>query len=376
MNLHIYQTGIAHESRLQRHCIALKEAGVFSDVEFLGCALNQFDRNEIFEGGILATLLRKRDSRSLSFFNKLIDTLGWEIRAFNQARAKKPAVVTCHSLPVLPLCLAIKIAVSCKVVYEPHELETETIVSRGIRKKIAKVVEGFLISYCDAVIVVSNEISQWYAHAYKIKPPKVVRNMPRALQGVNQDECHETFREKFKIPPDGIIFLYQGYVGHGRRVRQYLRVFEELGDPFYIVFMGSGELASEIIDAAHSASNIFYQESVPSEEVLRYTVGADVGLCGVENVCLSYFFSLPNKMFEFLAAGIPCFAPEYHEMKSFVQRYGVGWTHGEADKDLVSLIHGLNRGVLNEKRENIKSVQPNLCWDAEKVVLIDSYRDL
>ena len=60
LNLHIYQTGIAHESRLIRHCEALKELEVFDDVSFLGSTDGQ-DQQVTFGSGLNATLITKTD---------------------------------------------------------------------------------------------------------------------------------------------------------------------------------------------------------------------------------------------------------------------------------------------------------------------------
>ena len=373
-NLHIYQTGVSHESRLIRHCEALRDLGGIPRVEFLGCAADH-DQDVEFGDGLKARLLYRPDVRHSSLISKLSATRRWGRRVAEEAIKMRPDLVTCHSLPVLPVCVHVKKKLGCALMYEPHELETETIVSRGIRQAIAKRLEKTLIKHCDGIIVVSEGIADWYSREYRIDRPSVVRNLP-TLEKNETPVRSSLLRDLHGIPDGEILFLYQGYVGAGRRVHQYLQVFAELGCPYHIVFMGNGELEGEIRAGAAIHDNIHYQEAVPSSEVLTHTVSADVGLCGVENACLSYFFSLPNKLFEFMASGIPSLVPAYPEMKRVVESTHCGWVHGESNEELVKAICSITPASIDERRDSTRVAVQHYRWEDERHKLVDAYAKL
>ena len=112
-------------------------------------------------------------------------------------------------------------------------------------------------------------------------------------------------RSELGIPDGDLVFLYQGGLFRARRIEQLLRVFSRAAKDRHVVFMGYGELERMVRSAAATNYNIHFRPAVSPHEVLALA-GADVGLVGVENVCLSYYYSLPNKFFEeSLLAGVP-----------------------------------------------------------------------
>jgi len=63
---------------------------------------------------------------------------------------------------------------------------------------------------------------------------------------------------------------------------------------------------------------------IPNDELLYYTASADVGLCVIRGQSLSYRWSMPNKLFEYMMAGIPVVASDFEEMGRVVREEGVG----------------------------------------------------
>lgn len=374
VNVHIYQTGIAHESRLIRHTVALSQSALFSDVFFIG-ATSGLDEDVTYGSGLRATLINKTDVRRSDVFSKFFATRKWGRRVISKSLELSPDVLTCHSLPTLSICNAIKKKSGCKLIYEPHELETETYVSRGLRKYASKYLEWSLIKEVDAVIVVSDSIADWYQQAYDIDRPVVVRNIPESRVKEFGFDC-PSVRELHSIPGNELVFLYQGNIARGRRIEQYLEVFSELKRPYHLVFMGNGPLQGLIEGYAEQYANIHHQPAVPSDEVLLYTATADIGLCGVDNACLSYFFSLPNKLFEFMAAGLPSLVPAFPEMKNEILRTGAGWTHGETNEELVEVILNIKKEDLVQHSDLAKRASRSRSWDFEKKELVKAYANL
>ena len=70
------------------------------------------------------------------------------------------------------------------------------------------------------------------------------------------------------------------------------------------------------------ASRLAFFGPVPSDQVTLYAASADLGIAPIENVCLSYYYCSPNKLFEYLLAGLPVIASDFPEMRHIIDKYG------------------------------------------------------
>lgn len=107
---------------------------------------------------------------------------------------------------------------------------------------------------------------------------------------------------------------------------------------------------------------------------MHYTVDADVGLCLTENSCLSHYLSLPNKFFEYLAAGVPVISSDFPEMASLVARHGCGWVTEPTAGALAAVIAAIDAADVRRKAEGARQASPMLTWDREQANLLDMYR--
>lgn len=105
---------------------------------------------------------------------------------------------------------------------------------------------------------------------------------------------------------------------------------------------------------------------------------AHVGISLEENIGMSYFYSLPNKIFDYIHAGIPVLASDFPEIKNIVEGYQIGITTTGSDPKLLAEI--INFMLHDEKlrkkwKKNIEKAISELNWEKEKLKLIDFYQD-
>lgn len=374
--VHVFDTPGTNESRFLKEATSTLLAGVVDEVLLL-CRWEQGlpDQETVREG---LTIRRPRRKLSSLPRNKFIGLLKmWEtFRVFRrETLASRPSIIHCHSLVPLRACAAVKRAAGCPLLYDPHELETETNGVKGIHRIVNRILERRYYGSADAVICVSDSIADWYAEAYGRGRPGVVRNIPdvRSQAGVGSTRI---LRERFKIADSDFLFIYQGGLFRGRRIEQLIRTFARVRPDRHLVFMGYGEMEGEVRMAADRHPNIHFHPAVPPGEVLKHTSSADVGLTGVANVCLSYYFSLPNKLFEYLAAGIPFLVPDYPEMTRIVTEHRCGWVVGENDEDWIARVNELTRPEVESGKDSARRAAPAYSWSREKSVLLDTYRRL
>lgn len=229
-----------------------------------------------------------------------------------------------HNLIALPLAIFIKKFVNkkIKIIYDCHEYETERDNMSFLKKFLFKKIEKIFIKHCNYTITVSNSIMNEYKKLYNLKNIQCIYNTPF----YSEYKISNVFRKKFKIDSDHKIFLYQGGFSKARGILKYIEVFKQLKDfKCCLILMGYGSLLEEVKEAAENNNNIFFQEAVSMDEIQKYTSSADYGLNITENTCLSRYYALPNKLFEYVMARIPIIVSNDYERGNFVRENQIGF---------------------------------------------------
>ncbi|MEN6508295.1 MAG: glycosyltransferase, partial [Smithella sp.] len=283
--------------------------------------------------------------------------------------------VNCHSLSVLPLCAVLKIRHKAKLVYDTHELETETANSAGFRKLLAKMTERVLVPFIDKVVVVNSDIARWYQNHYRLEGKiSIIQNVPYR-RNLNLYRSR-AFRDRFGIGDEDIIFLYQGVLSAGRGISLLLDVFSQLDKSKHLVMLGYGPLAGCIQEYEKKRDNIHYHKAVPPGDLNELTSSADVGLSVIENICLSYYLCLPNKIFEYLNCGLPIIVSGFPGMGGFVDKYRCGWKVDVSRDSIYAIIHSIQWEAIREKQREVLRINQNFGLQFEEKTLLKLYRQI
>ncbi len=373
VNVHLYPSPLLHETRMERICRFIAGTQAFSRIEMIGVGRDGLPTVEMRQGYLIRRLPRWQPPGPVAA-RKAVQTIDWSRRVLRTLWQEDVRCVNSHSLAMLPLGVLLKWRHGARLIYDAHELETEVATARGAVRVIYKAIERLLIRQCDGVVVVSDSIADWYLREYGIGRPTVVRNVPDAPADGLPAANPNLWRGRFGIPSDHLVFIYQGGLSRGRRIEQLIRVFAVAKPDRHVVFMGYGELETVVREAAERYANIHFAPAVRPDEVLRHTAGADVGLVGVENVCLSYYYSLPNKLFEFLLAGIPAIMPDFPEMKRVAAETGCGWVVGEEDAAWLAMVNGIEGPALAAAKACARQSAASFSWREEERSLSSLYR--
>ena len=371
LNIHIYPSPMTNESRIFKESRFLSKNYNFDKIILLGIWQEGLKKEEALENNIYI--------KRVSLFNvkkRSIMYLYYYLYVFLFIIFKRPKMINIHTLEFLPLALIAKIF-RIKVIYDAHELETEKANFKGFRKNISKIIERIFIKCTHGVIVVGDAIADHYKKMYpSMERPFVVLNTPSYKEITKKD----LFRENFNIKKEQIIFLYQGALSQGRGIEIILDTFKNRKDKnSVIVFMGYGALQDEIINITKVYKNIFFQPAVPHNIILDYTSSADVGISGLVDLssCLSYYYSLPNKIFEYLMAELPIIVPNAIEMKNFVLEKQVGVVLNENNcEELNKAINYMIEIDRNKFHLNIINTKNTYNWEFQEKVLMKLYNNL
>ncbi len=259
------------------------------------------------------------------------------------------------------------------LIYDSHEYFTEVpeLIGRPVVRTIWTWLEKILVPKVDAAYTVCDSIAEVYRDLYNVDF-KVVRNLPVCSQVEKLEH-----QEKTKTQPK--VILYQGALNLGRGVGAAIRSMQYL-DGAELWLAGDGDLTSELKELVVEMSlesKVKFLGRLPLHQLHEVTCQADLGISLEEDLGLNYRFALPNKLFDYIQAGVPVLVSNLPEMRHIVEHYQIGAiseTHQR--KELAELM----KSALfdQEKRlvwkQNLTKAAKELCWENEEQVLRIVYK--
>ena len=315
----------------------------------------------------------------LQKFYRTIAYLSYWIKAKRLAVSFKADVYHAHDLTtLLPAYWAAK-KIGSKVVYDSHELYSErnTMLKESVFSKwLIKKFESFLIRRVNTVITVNQSIASELSKLYDVPVPFTVMNCPPYQESIRNN----LLREKLQLNGNIKIILYLGAITFNRGLEESISAMKEVNDSC-LVLLGYGKpeyiLSLKEIAASLSVENkVYFIPPVPYEEVVMYASSADIGLVPIKNVCKSYYYCSPNKLFESMMAGLPVAASDLPELRRVIEETKCGYLFNSSDPSLIaSAINNIiyNEGTSEEMRQNALQHARKYSWENEKGKLLSIY---
>ena len=221
--------------------------------------------------------------------------------------------------------------------------------------------------------MVSPSIDKWYKQNIGEKYSEIIFNSPVVKKNIEISD-KRYLREKFLIPEGSKIFIYIGILGRGRGIDLILDVFKNNDLKSHLVFLGYGVLKDQLDMISQAYTNIHVHAVVPHDEVVPIANSADVGLCLIQNVSLSDYFCLPNKLFEYCFSEIPVLASNFPDISHVVQKFNLGKC---SNLDSTSICKVIKEFEIMQDLPKISTVNLHeLSWDAQEDKLIELYNNL
>jgi len=374
INIHLYPSSFQNESRIMREARSLVRLGLFDRIDLVGIGMEGLPETETLGPGMRIVRIGMRgELRGLA--RKVIDTAAWTAaiyRRYGSGSRESLACINCHSVATLPVGVMLKRLTGAKLIYDPHELESEANGLHGLRKILTKRVERALVGAADHCIFVGRAIEEWYAREYQLANTTVLYNCPAHTE-VAPSGC---FRKAFAVSPEKAVFLYQGLLGEGRGIRLLVEAFAPLAQHAELVIMGYGPLETWVREQAERHPNVHFHPAVAPDRLLDYTAGADFGLSVIEPTSVSYDYCMPNKLFEYVMARIPVLVSPTIEQRKFVETLGVGevamavTAEGVRDAALRLMRHGAAH-----YHAALERARSEFCWEQQERRLERAYLD-
>jgi glycosyltransferase involved in cell wall biosynthesis len=296
------------------------------------------------------------------------------------AAAWQPDVCHAHDLNALLGAARVARQQDALLVYDSHELwrrRNRHGELRPLGRLVDALQERRLIRRVDMVITVSPGIRDWLQRQYRLAVPvEAVRNLP--LRRQHRDG--PPLRELAGVGDERVL-MYTGRITSGRGLEETVNALPGLPEDVVLVMLGYGDdlfvrQLHHRADRRGVAHRVRQVPPVTPDQVPAVASQADCALVAIEPVCLSYYFALPNKLFEAVQAGLPVLASDLPDMRTIVDGYQVGRLFqtgrpGEVRDGISALLADLDL-----YKENADRAAAELTWEHESEVLRHAYARL
>ncbi|WP_256814907.1 MULTISPECIES: glycosyltransferase family 4 protein [Pseudomonas] len=390
------------DRRILLQADSLQEAGW--DVTILAMPRDEAvlgDDPRVIRIGTQAEAIAQRENRVLAvyrlvrryvpmngYFMRLLKSAAWRFVVdqerfylnlfLNEGRRHPATVVVAHDLPMLAVGRALATEFKARLVYDSHELYCEQEFARWQQKTWAAI-EQRHIHACDQVITVNPSIARELEKRYGLDQVCVIHNAERV--GPLPERSHY-LREHFGIASDQRILLFQGGLSAGRNLTELVQAMAGLvASNIHLVILGDGQMAHElkrIVDRQGLNRHVHFHPAVPQTQLLSITCSADAGVIPYQAICLNNYYCTPNKLFEFVSAGLPILASDLPELRRLVHEQQIG---SVADLSTVSrLTQAISEFFsddirLQTWRGTLKTVRQEMSWQHEGEKLKQIYEE-
>ena len=296
--------------------------------------------------------------------------LMFNLRLFYRFLAGRFDIYVASDLDTLAPCYVISRLFRKKLVYDSHEYFTGQfgLIERRFKHFIWKSAERLMVPRIRFMITVSDSIAALYRDEYGVDPV-VVRNVAPSVEHLAPRE-----RSELRAGKDELLVILQGSGINGGRGAEELISAVSMTSGVRLVIIGSGDIIDHLKEKSHAVEpheRIMFMPRMPWEEMMRYTMCCEVGLSLDTDICINQRFSLPNKLFDYIAAGLPVLVSPLPEVSALVTGYDCGIVLDEVTPEEIArkLQHlADDRSLLSRLRQGAEKARGDLNWEKEKVL--------
>ncbi len=252
------------------------------------------------------------------------------------------------------------------IIYDSHELFTEIpeLISRPRTKRLWIYLEKRFIKGLKNCSTVSEGVANELKKRYNVNFT-VIRNLPYSKQPIEKQgkQGEQTI-------------IYQGALNIGRGLEKLIKAMPHLPN-HRLIIVGTGPLANELkqlVQTYKLASRVVLYGRIEHKHLHQITCSANLGVSIEEDMGLNYRFALPNKIFDYIQAGIPVLASNLPEMARIIKTYSIGSTI-DPNCNSLQLANAIQSMLTNTNKmktwqANTRIAAATLCWEVEQEKLL------
>lgn len=275
---------------------------------------------------------------------------------------------------LLPAFLLAKIRRK-KLVYDTHEFFTGVpeLQKRPAVRSVWEALERFMFPKLTYIFTVNDSIARLYTEKYGNANIRVMRNIPPQFEV-------SAAALPANIPTDCFKIILQGNgINIDRGGEEAVEMMRFL-DKAVLIIAGNGDVIPQLkqrVEFLGLNSKVIFLPRMPYIDLMAITASCDLGLSLDKDSNINYRFSLPNKLFDYLRAGIPVFATPLPEVSKIVNHFKTGWICVSLDPEtMAKQIDRIrdNSTEYHQLKNQLSSASSMLCWEIESKALIEVYQ--
>jgi glycosyltransferase involved in cell wall biosynthesis len=249
-------------------------------------------------------------------------------------------------------------------VYDSHEFATQEFAQkwdwRFFHQPLVRRVEGRYIGGASVVTAVSPQITEALKKHYGLTvPTATLRNLP-----VYQEQPFRPVGAEVRV-------LYHGVLIPGRGLESAIESLAHWPDGFRLTIRGPGQAAyvaslSEVA-ASHGVSHrLAIEPPLPSSDLVKSAVAHDIGLMALPGHSVHNAYALPNKIYEYLMAGLALCVSDLPAMAEVVRESGAGILCGDGSPGpLAEAMRTLTADAINVMKANALAAVRRLHFEVD-----------
>ena len=298
--------------------------------------------------------------------------------ALEQLRAARPPLVLANDWPALVVAARWRAESGASIHYDTHEFATlefdERAWWRAVYKPFVTALEGRHIGAASSVSTVGPLLAHELQALYRLSsPPAVIRNTPDRIDLPATPETSWPLR-----------ILYHGQVLRDRGLETLLASLPHWREPHTLTIRGDGEagyiagLKAQVAAIGAAAARVRFEPAVPPDQVMALAAAsADLGVHFTPLETKQRHFSMPNKLFEYIGAGLAVAVSPGADLRAIVESYDVGVVSADAGAEAsAAAINSLTPERVAGFRQAARQAARTLCWEVEREKLAEHLRPL
>ncbi|MBU4501652.1 MAG: glycosyltransferase family 4 protein [Nanoarchaeota archaeon] len=257
--------------------------------------------------------------KRILFYFRLTKTIMAKIKEIN------PDVIICHDLELLNACVKAKKKLRVPLLYDSHD-DCPLVISQNskLEGKIFYLLERKLLRNVDHVITLSETLGDKFR---KWKKPVAIFYNARPSSQIPIEKTDA--REKIGLSKDDFVVGYTGWLHPKRGVKETIGSLKLLPENVKFLIVGGPDNAvkeyEKYAEDLEIRGRVKLIGRVPYDDVLKYTSVFDVGIALLPPEPL-FFETLPDKVFDYIAVGIPLVVSDYPAMREVIEYAKCGVT--------------------------------------------------
>ncbi|MFZ4931751.1 glycosyltransferase [Chryseobacterium sp. Mn2064] len=286
----------------------------------------------------------------------------WKLYYELKKKADKETILLANDIDALLPNYLISKKLNIPLVFDSHEIFTEMpAIQNRLSQKFWRLVEGSLVPKVELMMTESESYAEWFYEKYKVKAV-VVRNIPRKILSVPE------------IPENNPkIILYQGAINQSRGIEKMIVAMHHIKNAV-LKIAGDGPKKKEyeeLVAREKLQNKVFFLGKLKPENLREVTRTADVGFSLEENNGVSYYYSLPNKVCDYIQSRVPLVMINFPEMKRIKNQFNVGEMVTDHKPETIekAMECVLERGREYYRSELDKAAEV-FCWENEETNIL------